>query len=73
MRIKSNAILTGVVIVLGIILFVNGLRSVFVFNANAIGGSILICLGLAPIVYGIVTIRDYILHRKSRHPRLHTT
>ena len=73
MRIKSNAVLTGVVIVLGIIIFVGGLRSIFVFNssrdstyANAIGGSILVCLGLAPFVYGIVTIRDDILHRKEK-------
>ena len=73
MRIKSNAVLTGVVIVLGIIIFVGGLRSIFVFNssrdstyANAIGGSILVCLGLAPFVYGIVTIRDVILHRKEK-------
>ena len=71
MRIKSNALLTGVVIVLGIIIFVGGLRSIFVFNpsrdstyANAIGGSLLICFGLAPLIYGIVTIRDDILHRK---------
>ena len=73
MRIKSNAILTGVVIVLGIIIFVGGLRSIFVFNpsrdrtyANAIGGSILICLGLTGFIYGIVTIRDDILHRKEK-------
>ena len=71
MRIKSNTLLTGVVIVLGIIIFVGGLRSIFDFNpsrdsthANAIGGSILICLGLTGFIYGIVTIRDDILHRK---------
>jgi hypothetical protein len=73
MGIKSNSILVGVVIVLGIILFVGGLRSIFDYNptldvarvrANAIGGSMLICLGLAPLIYGIVTIRDDILHRK---------
>ena len=57
--------------VLGIIIFVGGLRYIFDFNpsrdsiyANAIGGSMLICLGLAPLIYGIVTIRDDILHRK---------
>ena len=57
--------------VLGIILFVGGLRYIFDFNpsrdstyANAIGGSMLISLGLAPFIYGIVTIRDDILHRK---------
>ena len=67
----SNTILAGVVIVLGIILFVGGLRYIFDFNptrdstyANAIGGSMLICLGLAPLIYGIVSIRDDILHRK---------
>ena len=71
MRINSNTILTGVIIVLGIIMFVGGLRSIFDFNptrdstyTNVIGGLILICLGLAPFIYGIVTIRDYILHRK---------
>jgi hypothetical protein len=73
MGIKSNSILVGVVIVLGIILFVGGLRSIFDYNptldvarvrANKIGGSILICLGFAPLIYGIVTIRDDILHRK---------
>ena len=57
--------------VLGIIIFVGGLRYIFDFNptrdsthANAIGGSMLICLGLAPLIYGIVTIRDDILQRK---------
>jgi hypothetical protein len=71
MRIKSNTLLTGVVIVLGIIIFVGGLRSINDFNpsrdstdANLIGGSILICLGLTGFIYVIVTIRDDILHRK---------
>jgi hypothetical protein len=57
--------------VIGSILFVGGLRYIFAFNptrdstyANAIGGSMLICLGLAPLIYCIVTIRDDILHRK---------
>lgn len=57
--------------VLGIIIFVGGLRYMFDYNpsrdstdVNAIGGSMLICLGLAPLIYGIVTIRDDILHRK---------
>jgi uncharacterized membrane protein YgdD (TMEM256/DUF423 family) len=70
MRIES-AILAGVVMVLGIILFVGGLRYISDFNpsrdstyANAIGGSMLICLGLAPLIYCIVTIRDDILHKK---------
>jgi uncharacterized membrane protein YgdD (TMEM256/DUF423 family) len=70
MRIES-AILAGVVMVLGIILFVGGLRYISDFNpsrdstyANAIGGSMLICLGLAPLIHCIVTIRDDILHRK---------
>jgi uncharacterized membrane protein YgdD (TMEM256/DUF423 family) len=70
MRIES-AILAGVVMVLGIILFVGGLRYISDFNpsrdstyANAIGGSMLICLGLAPLIYCIVTIRDDILDRK---------
>ena len=73
MRIKSNAILTGVVIFLGIIIFVAGLRSIFDFEptrdstyTNVIGGAILVCLGLAPFIYGIATIRDYILHRKEK-------
>jgi uncharacterized membrane protein YgdD (TMEM256/DUF423 family) len=71
MGIKSNTILAGVVMVIGSILFVGGLRYIFDFNptrdstyANAIGGSMLICLGLAPLIYCIVTIRDDILHRK---------
>jgi hypothetical protein len=29
----------------------------------AIGGAIAICLGLAPLIYGIVTLHDDILHR----------
>lgn len=73
MRIKSNTIFSGVIIVLGIIILVGGLRSVFDFNpsrdstyTNVIGGLILICLGLAPFLYGIVTVRDYILHRKEK-------
>ena len=73
MRIKSNTILAVVIIVLGIIIFVGGLRSIFDFNpsrdrtdANLIGGSILICLGLTGFIYGIVTTRDYIRHRKER-------
>ena len=69
----SNTILAGVVIILGIITFVGGLRYLFDTIANpsrystdvyAISGSILICLGLAPFIYGIVTIRDDILNRK---------
>ena len=73
MRIKSNTILAGVLIVLGIIIFVGGLRYTFDIIVNpprystdafAIGGAIGICLGLAPLIYGIVTIRDDILHRK---------
>ena len=73
MRINSNTILTGVIIVLGIIMFVGGLRYIFDFNPtrdstyeNAIGGSILVYLGLAPFIYGIATSRDYILHRKEK-------
>ena len=69
----SNTILAGVVIMLGIITFVGGLRYLFDTIVNpsrystdvyAISGSILICLGLAPFIYGIVTIRDEILYRK---------
>ena len=69
----SNTILAGVVIILGIITFVGGLRYIFDTIVNpsrystdvyAIGGSILICLGLAPFIYGIVTIRDDLLHGK---------
>jgi hypothetical protein len=52
-------------------MFVGGLRTILDFNPtrdstypNAIGGSMLICLGLAPFIYGIVTIRDDILNRK---------
>ncbi len=57
--------------VLGITIFVGGLRYIFDFNpsrnstyANATGGSMLICVGLALLIYGIVTIRDEILHGK---------
>ena len=69
----SNTILAGVVIILGIITFVGGLRYMFDTIVNpsrystdvyAIAGSILICLGLAPFIYGIVTIRDDLLHGK---------
>ena len=69
----SNTILAGVVIILGIIIFVGGLRYMFDTIVNpsrystdvyAIAGSILICLGLAPFIYGIVTIRDDLLHGK---------
>ena len=73
MRIKSNTIFTGIVIVIRIITFVGGLRSIFVFNpsrdgtySNVVGGIILICLGLAPFIYGTVTIHDYIIHRKEK-------
>ena len=73
MQIKSNTILTGVLIVLGIIIFVGGLGYTFDIIVDpprdntdtfAIGGAIAICLGLAPLIYGIVTFRDDILHRK---------
>ena len=73
MRIKSNTILAGFLIVLGIIIFVGGLRYTFDIIVDtprvntdtfAIGGAIAICLGLAPLFYGIVTFRDDILHRK---------
>jgi hypothetical protein len=75
MRIKSNTILAGVLIVLGIIIFVGGLRYTFDIIVNpprdstdafAIGGAVAICLGLAPLIYGIVTLRDEILHRELR-------
>jgi uncharacterized membrane protein len=54
MRIKSNTILAGVLIVLGIIIFVGGLRYTFDIIVNphrdstdafAIGGAVAICLG----------------------------
>ena len=73
MRIKSNTILAGVFIVLGIIIIVGALRYTFNTLVNppsdntdtfAIGGAIGICLGLAPLIFGIVTLHDYILHRK---------
>ena len=56
---------------LGIIISFGGLRYIVDFNparnstsGNLIGGSILICLGFAGFVYGIVTIRDDLLHGK---------
>ena len=73
MRIKSNTILAGVLLVLGIIIFVGGLRYTFDnivdppgdnTDAFAIGGAVGICLGLAPLIYGILILRDDILHRK---------
>lgn len=73
MQIKSNTILAGLLIVLGIIIFVGGLGYTFDIivdpprdNADsfAIGSAIAICLGLAPLIYGIVTLRDNILYRK---------
>jgi hypothetical protein len=36
------------------------------YFAFAIGGAVAICLGLAPLIYGIVTLRDEILHRELR-------
>src|SRR6476661_3292714 len=72
MQIKSNTILAGVLIVLGIIIFVGGLGYTFDIIVDpprgntdtfAIGGAIAICLGLAPLIYGIVTLRDDILHK----------
>jgi hypothetical protein len=75
MRIKSNTILAGVSMILGIIIIVGGLKYTFDLIVNppreytdtfAIGGAIAICLGLAPLIYGIVTFRDEILHRKPR-------
>ena len=73
MRIKSHTIFAGVFIVLGIIIIVGALHYTFntLFNPPsdntdtfAIGGAIGICLGLAPLIYGILTVRDDILHRK---------
>ena len=72
MRIKSKTILAaGVVIMLGILTCVGGLRYMVDFNpardstdSNFIGGSILICLGFAGFIYGIVTIRDDLIHGK---------
>ena len=73
MRIKSNTILAGVLIILGIIIIVGGLGYTFDIIVDpprdntdtfAIGGVIAICLGLAPLIYGIVTLRDDILHGK---------
>jgi len=77
MRIKAITILVaGVVIMLGIIIFVGGLRYLVDFNparnstsSNLIGGSILICLGFAGFIYGIVTIRDDLLHGKHMEER----
>ena len=78
MRTKSNTILAGVLIVLGIIIFVGGLRYTFDIIVNpprdstdafAIGGAVAICLGLAPLIYGIVTLRDEILHRELREEK----
>ncbi|MGB8189501.1 MAG: hypothetical protein WCE91_07875, partial [Nitrososphaeraceae archaeon] len=51
----------------GIIIFVGGLRYTFDIIVDtprvntdtfAIGGAIAICLGLAPLIYGIVTFRE---------------
>jgi hypothetical protein len=73
MRIKLNTILAGMLIVLGIIIFIGGLRYTFDIIVDpprdnpdtfAIGGVMAICLGLAPLIYGIVTIRNDILDRK---------
>jgi uncharacterized membrane protein len=73
MRLKLNTILAGVFMILGIMIFVDGLRYTFNIIVNpprdntdtfAIGGAIAICLGLAPLIYGIVTLRDDILHGK---------
>jgi hypothetical protein len=73
MRIKLNTIVAGVLIVLGIIIFVGALRYTLDIIVDpprdnpdtfAIGGLLAICIGLAPLISGILTIRDDILHRK---------
>ena len=73
MLIKSNTILAGVFIVLGIIIIVGALRYMFDIIVNpprdsteafGIGGAVGICLGLAPLMYGIVSLRDDLLHGK---------
>jgi hypothetical protein len=73
MRIKSHTIFAGVFIVLGIIIIVGALRYTFTTLVNppsdntdtfAIGGAIGICLGLAPVIFGILSLHDDILHRK---------
>ena len=70
MRIKSNTILARVLLVLGIIIIVGGLRYTFDImvdppsDNSAIGDAIPIFLGLAPLIYGIVTIRNDIPIRK---------
>ena len=69
MRIKSNTILTGVVIVLGIIIFVGGLRSIFDFNPTRDSTYDKRDRWLYPHLLGIGAI--YLRH--SNHPRLHTT
>ena len=55
----------------GLITFYGGLRYIVDYNptrdstnGNVIGGSILICVGFAGFIYGIVTIRDDLLHGK---------
>ena len=59
-------------LLLGLIIFVGGLSYTFDMIVDpprdntdtfAIGGAIAIGLGLAPLIYSIVTIRDDILHR----------
>jgi hypothetical protein len=78
MRIKSDTILASMLLVLGIIIFVGGISYTFDIivnpprvNANTfgIGGAIAICVGSAPLIYGIVTLRDNITYVKPKEEK----
>jgi len=78
MRIKSDTILAGMLLVLGIIIFVGGISYTFDIIVNpprdntdtfAIGGAIAICVGSAPLIYGIVTLRDNITYVKPKEEK----
>ena len=68
-------------LVLGIIIFVGGISYTFDIivnpprvNANTfgIGGAIAICVGSAPLIYGIVTLRDNITYVKPKEEKRET-
>ena len=78
MRIKSDTILAGMLLILGIIIFVGGISYTFDIIVNppsdnadtfGIGGAIAICVGSALLIYGIVTLRDNITYVKPKEEK----
>lgn len=78
MRIKSDTILAGMLLIFGIIIFVGGYSYTFDIIVNpphdntdtfAIGGAIAICVGSAPLIFGIVTLRDNLTYAKPKEEK----